>query len=86
MNRRDWIRLVGVVPLGSALRAAERTRVITVENFDAARLGAALFAASNRARAGEKRIKLRPLAELDAAAADQAGTMAARLRPEDLAR
>lgn len=81
MNRRDWIRLLGVVPVASALRAAERTRVITVENFDAARLGAAIFAASNRARAGEKRSKLLSMVELDAAAADQAGTMAARLRP-----
>ena len=70
-----------MVPLGSALWAAERRRVITVENFDAVRLGAAIFTASNRARAGEKRIKLRPSPELDAAAADQAGTMAARLRP-----
>jgi len=83
MTRRDWIRLLGTVPLGSALRAAERTRVITVENFDAARLGAALFAASNRVRVGEQRSKLLPMAELDAAAADQAGTMAARLRPSD---
>jgi uncharacterized protein YkwD len=81
MTRRDWIRLVGLVPLGAGLRAAERRRVITVENFDAARLGAAIFAASNQARAGEKRSKLLPLAALDAAAADQAGTMAARLRP-----
>lgn len=81
MNRRDWIRLLGVVPVASALRAAERRPEITVENFDTVRLGTAIFAASNRARAGEKRSKLLPLAELDVAAADQAGTMAARLRP-----
>ena len=64
-----------------AVRGEDRGRVITVENFDAARLGAAIFAESNRARTAEKRARLFPQAELNAAAADQAVTMAARLRP-----
>ena len=64
-----------------AARGEERARAITVENFDAAKLGAAIFAESNRARMAEKRARFLPHAQLDTAAADQAVTMAARLRP-----
>ncbi|MBC7365387.1 MAG: hypothetical protein H7343_01030 [Undibacterium sp.] len=44
-------------------------------------MGAAIFAESNRARVAEKRARRLPQAALDAAAADQAVTMAAQLRP-----
>jgi len=44
-------------------------------------MGAAIFVENNRARAAEKRARLLPQAQLDAAAADQAVTMAARSRP-----
>jgi uncharacterized protein YkwD len=78
MTRREWITAMAALPF--ALRGEERARAITVENFDAAKLGAAIFAESNRARMAEKRARFLPHAQLDAAAADQAVTMAARLR------
>jgi uncharacterized protein YkwD len=78
MTRRDWIWLAIIFPI--ALRAEGRASKITVANFDPAKLGAAIFAESNRVRRAEKRARFLPQAELETAAADQAGTMAARLR------
>lgn len=67
--------------LAPALAAKEAPRRITVDTFEPARLGAAIFAETNRVRALHQRPKLRPQSELSAAAADHAGTMALRLRP-----
>ncbi len=82
MTRRDWLRSLGLAPLALRARAQDRARAskITWENFDAAKLGAAIFAESNRVRREQKRSELRLRAELHAAADEQATTMALRLR------
>lgn len=79
MTRRVWLRLLGLAPF--ALTARARVRPIAPENFDAAKLGAAISAESNRMRQEHKRPRLQVRAELLAAAEDQAATMALRLRP-----
>ncbi len=79
MTRRDWIRLAGLLPL--AVRAETGAPGITPENFAPERLRAAIFAETNRVRVAEGRRRLLPEPKLDEAAADQATTMAARLKP-----
>ena len=76
---RGWI-IAGLALLPLAGQAADVASKITVENFDATRLGAAIFAESNRVRRQHGRARLRDRAELRAAADGQASAMAFQLR------
>lgn len=71
--------MAGLLPL--ALRAEESAvSAITFENFEPAKLSAAIFAESNRVRAAHKLPQLRQQNELRVAADEQASAMALQLR------